>query len=274
MSLIIKNLDVVDIELDDLGLTLPASSTVDLITEEPADVAASANGGNLFTEVTALRIAVLDPLDDITQLSAADGLEALAAHNDTHWRVAGATLNQLDDVNITLVGSPPLPSVDDILQFNGAEWVNVPASSGVITISTIGGQPIPTFSDTTRSKQLSVESPSYLFAEAYLSDSDWIQIGDASDSDSGYIMPFNGTVVGMSAHCENDNGSSKGIWLYINTTNQGTIGSFGGVGSNSSFNVTNVNINFSAGDRIRLRANTTGGSIRDTVVSVRVRWRA
>lgn len=180
-------------------------------------------------------------------------------------------LGDLSDVDLT--GSPS-PQIGDVLQFTGASWIHGSSSGSNITISTIAGQLIPTFSDTTRSKQLSVESPSYMFAEAYLSDSDWIQIGSASDSNSGYIMPFDGTVISMSAHCENDNGASKGIWLYINTTNQGTIGSFGGVGSNSSFNITNVDINFSAGDRIRLRANTTGGSIQDTVVTVRVRWRA
>lgn len=128
MSLIIKNLDTVDIALDDLGLTLPASSTLDLISEEAGDVASSATGGDLDTEISALRVAVLDPLDDTTQLNVANSLEALRRHNDAQYRIQAGSLHQLDDVTITQAGSPltSSPDINDILQFNGSVWTNIP----------------------------------------------------------------------------------------------------------------------------------------------------
>lgn len=134
MGLFIRNNDTVNIEIPDLGLTIAASSTLNLTTEEAGDIAASAAvGGNLNTHLNTplggtYRIVVLDPLDDTTPLSPAQGVVALSAANDTHWRIKGGDLNQLDDVSLPLVGSPPVPSpnVSDILQYNGSQWTNVP----------------------------------------------------------------------------------------------------------------------------------------------------
>lgn len=144
-----------------------------------------------------------------------------------------------------------------------------------ITISTINGQLVPTFEDTTRgNKQLSVAAHDVHFAENVLSNLDWLRIGNANDADSGYIAELDGTLVFASAHCENTNANSKDIHLFINGADQGSLGTLGG-GANVTFINTTVNIDFSQGDRIRLQAQQgSGGNIQDTVVRLSLKWRA
>ncbi|MGI0075917.1 MAG: beta strand repeat-containing protein, partial [Nitrosopumilaceae archaeon] len=132
MSLIVLNLTASPISINDLGLEIPASSTIDLILEEASNVALSVD---LVSEVTAGNITILDPLDDITPLSIADSITAIRAHNDTHFRIRGGTLDQLDDVS--LVGLGP----NDVIQNNGfGTFVNVSPSSlaGFINLDDLG----------------------------------------------------------------------------------------------------------------------------------------
>lgn len=132
MSLIISNLTALPVVINDLGLEVPASSTLDLILEEAGDVARSTD---LTTEITAGNLIVLDPLDNITPLSIADSIIAIQAHNDTHFRIRGGTLDQLDDV--TLIGLGP----NDVIQNNGfGTFVNVsPATlGGFINLDDLG----------------------------------------------------------------------------------------------------------------------------------------
>ena len=145
---------------------------------------------------------------------------------------------------------------------------------GDIFLATIGGNIQPAFVDTGRgSKTLTASTNLYQWAEAVLSDNDWMQVGHASDSLSGHVMPFNGTIVGATFHCENGNGNAKEINWYLNGALQGTL--FTATGAADDIQTSNLlNIDFTAGDKIRMRAGTTGGSIQDTIVMLYVRWRA
>ena len=144
-----------------------------------------------------------------------------------------------------------------------------------ITISTINGQPILTITDTTRSKQLSTDSVVFTWGENQLSNLDWMQIGgNATDADSGFIMPMDGTVVYASGHCENTTSNSKDIHLFIDGVDQGSLGLLAG-GANAEFVDNTVDFNFTQGQKLRLRAVGAGtGTIQDTVASVFVKWRA
>lgn len=144
----------------------------------------------------------------------------------------------------------------------------------VISLSTINGQLIPTYIDTTRAnKILSVETSQFVFSEDVIGDADWVQIGLASDADSGYLMPLNGTIVGSTGHCENTNGVTKDIDLFIDAVNNGSIGQFTGAGERT-FNNTTININVDQGQKLRLRGRAGQGTINDTIITLRIKWRA
>ncbi len=146
---------------------------------------------------------------------------------------------------------------------------------GIPLQKAINGVDVLCIDDTARSKSLSVNYNTFLWAEAALNDNDWIQIAHASDADSSHIVPLDSTIVGYTLHCENDNGNTKGINLYVN----GIIAikpliTLPGGGANSVMVDMNVNFDLAQGDRLRLRANTTGGTIRDTVITLYTRFRA
>ena len=148
--------------------------------------------------------------------------------------------------------------------------------SGVpgLTITVINGQPMITLEDTTRAnKILSVAEQSVVFAENALSALDWIRVGTTNDADSGFIGTYDGTIIAISAHCENTNANSKNIHLYLDSVDQGSLGTLSG-GVNATVNDTTLNIDFNQGTRIRLRAEDgSGGNIQDTIVKLTIKWR-
>lgn len=141
-------------------------------------------------------------------------------------------------------------------------------------LTPINGRIQPVFLDTQRNKILSISEVTFFWAEAALSNNEWMDIGSASDTLSGHVMPFDGTIIAATIQCENDNRNTQQINLYINDTIAETnlIDTLG-VGGDSRNVRVDHNINFSQGDNLRLRAGS-GGSIQDTVVQVFVRWRA
>lgn len=156
-----------------------------------------------------------------------------------------------------------------------------------LTVTIINGQPMLTLEDTTRlipgsplePKVLSVAEQVWEWSENALHDQDWLQIGNASDGDSGVIADFDGTLVSATGHCENTDVNQKEIHVYVNNTNIGTIGTLSG-GNNASFINTSLDVDFNQGDRIRLRAMNAAGSplvgtgpIQDTVIKLTIKWR-
>lgn len=163
----------------------------------------------------------------------------------------------------------------DIISYDNSsgKWINTSLPSGSIGLSTINGQLIPTFIDTGRgSKTLSVETTNVRWAEANVSNNDWIQFGHASDADSGFILPHNGTIVRVVGHCENTVGNSKNINLYIDGTNNGSIGQFVGAGEQNFVNNA-LNIDVNSGQKLRMRGAPASGTIRDTSIILWIRWR-
>jgi len=148
--------------------------------------------------------------------------------------------------------------------------------SGVpgLTITVINGQPMLTLEDTTRAdKILSVGEQPLQWNEKDLDDLDWVRIGDANDADTGWLADFDGTIVYASAHCENTGAASKDIRIYIDAVDTALAGTLSG-GANATFNNTTLNVDFSQGDRLRLRAiNGVAGKIGDTTIKLTVKWR-
>lgn len=175
-------------------------------------------------------------------------------------------------------GSTTANTTTDTATFAGGNGITTSISGDTVTtaltISTIGGQPIPTYTDTTRSnKTLSLETANFVWSELGVGNNDWIKIGEASDATSGYIMPFDGTIIRATGHTEDTNGNTKDIDVYVDAASQGSVGQFTGAGE-QEFSSTSLNIDFTAGQKLRLRGRTGQGTIGDTVVSVFVKWRA
>ena len=103
--LIIKNTSGVDLDINDLGLSMIASQSLDLSREcEARDVAASASaGGDLNAHISAANITVEDPLDSSINLTSAQGILACRAHNDSPYR---------------LIANGRIANPDTALQFN------------------------------------------------------------------------------------------------------------------------------------------------------------
>ena len=211
--------------------------------------------------------------------SAIAGQEGTAITNGNG--IAGNMLIGID-VDGLVSSSSDLSATDEIIVFDGTNNISMTGqqlADGVSTvlnfvISTINGQPVATMLDTTRSKQLSTDTASYSFSENRLYHDDWIDIGNAVDANSGYILPLDATIVFVTAHCENTSSNDKDVHLFVNGSDEGSIGTLSG-GTNATFVNTTLDVDVDSGDRIRLRAiGALSGSIQDTVVTVSVRWRA
>jgi len=123
MSFILKNLSVSDVEIGDIGISIPAGENYDLADESASDVAHSAD---LVDAVTLGVAIILDPLDDVTPLTQSQSIDAIQSANDTHFRIRGGELDQLDDVSV------PSPLDTYVLTYVTAnnQWESKPPSGG------------------------------------------------------------------------------------------------------------------------------------------------
>ncbi len=121
MSFLIRNLTAVDIEIDDLGLTIEVGTDLDLLPETANSIAISAE---LVARITAGDLKVLDPLDGVTLLTTADSIKVVTLANDPHFGIQGGKLNQIDDINIQN------PIHDDVLTYNAisGNWESAPST--------------------------------------------------------------------------------------------------------------------------------------------------
>jgi hypothetical protein len=155
-----------------------------------------------------------------------------------------------------------------------ADGVSTILGLGGLTITTIGGQEVLTLEDTTRAnKVLSIETTAVHWSENVIGNNDWVQVGNAVDALSGYVVPLNATIVKVSMHTEDDNNNSKGIDLYIDGVNTGNIAAFTAVNGENEVTDVTLNIDVNAGQKLRLRGDASSGSIGDTVITVWLKWR-
>lgn len=199
--------------------------------------------------------------------------------------VSGDPTVGLDIDNLT-DSADALSATDELAMFDGtnnvslsgqqvADGVGTLLGLGGMAVTAINGQNILTLVDSTRSdKVLSVDSVELMYGENRIADNDWMDIGSAVDADSSYVAPMNGTIVYSTGHSEDTGANGMDMHVYINGVDSGSVGTLTG-GANASFHDTTVNLNFSQGDRIRIRAVQSTGTdiIQDTVVSLYIKWR-
>jgi len=121
MSFIIRNISGSIVEIDDIGIRLEIGEDVDLAQEASKDIAISTD---LIDAIQATDIIVLDPLDGSSPLTLPQSVEAIEVANDTHFRIRGGELSQLDDVSLTV------PSDGFVLTYNQILQVWEPQPSG------------------------------------------------------------------------------------------------------------------------------------------------
>lgn len=291
---------VADIRNDEITITGGAGVNVNF-DSTAQDVTFSITGNAIAASagvVDADEIVVFDPVTGApTTRTLGDVIEDL----DILGALAASTAAGEEGVIVDVVTDPSAPTVgldinnladsadalaatDEVALFDGtnnvsmngqqiADGVQALLGLPVFVKSTINGQEVVTVADGTRGdKLLSVDSNTFMWSENSLGNNDWVQIAGASDADSGYIMPMDGTIVMATAHCENaTNASTINIYNGASTTTVGAAGSFT-ASANAQFVNTTLNIDFVQGDRIRLR--NVGGTINDTVISMYVKWRA
>ncbi len=127
MSFVLVNQTATAVVLNDLGLTVPASGTLDITDMSPAEISMSATGGDLETAINAGDILVEEPRDGYPgpNLNLADSLTAARASNDAHIGIRLANISDMDDVDTSGASST------DVLQLNGS-GIYVPVAPSVL----------------------------------------------------------------------------------------------------------------------------------------------
>jgi len=119
MAFLIYNTTGTAVPIDDLGLEVPANASYDLITDSPYDVSISSDLANAITtgNIVVLDPRVSNPTFPTNQLSAQLSQIVVDSHNNPHFGILGAVINDLDDVNMS--GA----SGNDVLQFIGGTLI-------------------------------------------------------------------------------------------------------------------------------------------------------
>ena len=145
--------------------------------------------------------------------------------------------------------------------YSGSAW-NQLSNAAILQRNILGGDgassgPTLFVVDTTRSsKILSVMSTGITFASNSINNDDWILYSNQLTSTAGVIMPYAGTVIGLTFQAVNAFNNRKNISVYVNDTENTAALYANGMATSGAYSVTDTNtsIDFNAGDKLRLRA--------------------
>lgn len=173
-------------------------------------------------------------------------------------------------------GGSPLGANRKITGQNIADGVANILGFGDLSVQQIGGSGSPGqftlfLTDNERGKDLSITESSLTWAEASIGNNDWVEIGNATDADVSFIVPMNATIVRATAFSVNAN-NDKDVDLYLDAALSGTLLTIPS-GTNTEVSDVTLNIDVTAGQRVRLRGGATGGTIQDMTVVIWYKWR-
>ncbi|RLD75108.1 MAG: hypothetical protein DRJ15_17460 [Bacteroidetes bacterium] len=155
---------------------------------------------------------------------------------------------------------------------NDVDW-NLLGSSDV-NLTTIGSNDIPVFVDSTRSdKVLSSTMIPMVFSGNRLIDSSWMQIDEAKDATSGFVIPFNATIVGIATQFKN--GKGREIDLYIDgVLDTADVVTIPNITDAQATDMT-LDIDITALEKIQLRGSTSQGLAQTGrgLITIYARWR-
>ena len=210
----------------------------------------------------------------ITGQNIADGANTLAGPNlwETISSDAGSTVANIRTDTLTIAGGT---GISTAIAGDTVTITNTDAS--VITISTINGQPVPTFSDTTRGpKTLSVETIALVWSDTSLSADEFLEFQEANNADAGFNPPHNATIVKAPVVCEDNNGPGvRDIDLYLNgvLSTSGILSFTGAPTGQEIVSDVTLNINVATTDVIHLRGDSGANALADVAVVLFFKWR-
>ena len=97
--------------------------------------------------------------------------------------------------------------------------------------------------------------------------------GKVANANSQAILPFKGTIVHISAVCSRSTGTEAKRFNIRIRTNQTTTDNYNFSLNNNTYNNTNVDKDFEAGDVITVRARNSGSTVSNPTVMIWVKWR-
>lgn len=176
-------------------------------------------------------------------------------------------------------------SLSAIEYYSNSAWNQI-SDAAVLQRNILGADgassgPTLFLADTTRSsKILSIMSTGFNFAMNSINNDDWILYSNQLTSTAGIIMPYAGTVIALTFQAVNAFNNRKNISVYVNNTENTAALYANGLATSGAYSVTdtNVNIDFNAGDKLRLRARSGGspgtGNMQNVIVTLFVKWRS
>lgn len=289
-------LDTVAFDLDVSDLT--AGTTVALTDVIAVDQGADPNVKFAFTDVVEdLDIPNAITVNGLVTRTAADTYASrtiVASSDEDELGAAVSNGNGVagnPSVGIDVVGltdpDDPMSATDEFIVHDKSEgtaganrkMTGQNIADGVLAIeglelSTIDGEIILTFNDTTRTKRLSVETVTVMWNDPLLSANEYLEMGGAAHADLGFVLPHDATLVKATGAVGDNNGNSRDIDLYVNQTlDTASILSFSGAsGPDTDADVT-LDIDLSAGDVVTLRGDSTSGDLDDIAVVLFFKWR-
>jgi hypothetical protein len=173
-----------------------------------------------------------------------------------------------DDINVKVVFENQLPPDEEaILNTQVANFVcnNPPADD-----STLPGQVDEQIGIFTSYAEMVVT-----FGDKYTQKRDWIRLGYNKHTYAGFVFPENGVITKITGHTTYAKGSgNKNIDLYINDTVYPGVLTFTADDQEEKVWNNNLNIQFSQGDKLRLRVNMPSSAKLYTVTfGVWFKWR-
>ncbi len=209
MSFIIRNIAGIPIEINDLGIRLEIGEDISLAEEAAKDIAIS---DDLISAIQATNLIVLDPLDGVNPLTILQSVEAIQVANDTHFRIRGGELSQLDDVSGTV------PPDGYVLTYNQITslWEPAPGGGG-------GGGDSSSVRETinqlahgfTTGTPIYFDGTNWQTAKADNVNTLGTAVADVASTDI-FDAVTDGDIIGMT-------GLTAGSWYYVSDSTAGTL---------------------------------------------------
>lgn len=235
---------------------------------------------------------IINLREDTTLTAAITSGDIVVNNGTTDLTDPVAGQRHVDNTDITDVEKDDALIVSDATIMNFEGNVTVVDDAGKATITIVPGgtleffqitgsdsalsEPMLFVTDTTRSsKVLSVEITNLDYAHDAPDNDSWFHPGNKhiDQSVNGYILPFDGTIIRMTIHSADVKSKDKNISVFINATETTSVVGVAGAGEQQD-EATDLNIDFSAGDKLRIRSkNGVAGRMGETALAIWLKWR-